>query len=51
MAATPIQTIPALEGENAEQFVTKADAKKRPEIPISEQQRKIYQALLSKSNS
>ncbi|MDI7165915.1 hypothetical protein [Leptospira santarosai] len=45
MAATPIQKIPTLTGERAKRFIERADSTERPALFISEQQKKIYEAL------
>nr|WP_061246638.1 hypothetical protein [Leptospira interrogans] len=50
MAATPIQKIPTLTGEAAKRFIERADSTERPTLSISEQQRKMYDALSEKTN-
>ncbi|MBM2890069.1 hypothetical protein [Leptospira interrogans] len=49
MGATPIQKIPTLMGEAAKRFIERADSTERPTLSISEQQRKMYDALSEKN--
>ncbi|MDF3822926.1 hypothetical protein P3G55_23720 [Leptospira sp. 96542] len=49
MAATSIEKIPSLKGEQAVDFVKKAESTKSRSIPVSDQQKKIYAFLVSKS--
>jgi hypothetical protein len=49
MAATMIEKIPSLEGEKAKDFVKKAETTESRRVVVSEQQKKIYIALTSKS--
>ncbi|MGJ4734856.1 hypothetical protein [Leptospira levettii] len=49
MAATAIEKIPSLKGQNAKDFVEKAEATELSKVVVSEQQKKIYVAFTSKN--
>lgn len=50
MAATSIEKIPPLKGDQAKDFVQKANSTSSRQIAISEQEKKIYQALTQNKN-